>query len=109
MTREELQQATGLDAEVLDETLKALRGPDAHDDSYVTFEGDRSCLALCGPQSAERPPRESRPKCGSGSRDQQGQAHCAMRRETSVRPAAMDGLATRQIFSAGPCQQRNAA
>lgn len=39
MTREELQRATGLDPEVLDETLKALRGPDAHDDSYVAFEG----------------------------------------------------------------------
>jgi hypothetical protein len=44
MTREELQQATGLDAEVLDETLKALRGPDAHDDSYVAFEGDKVVL-----------------------------------------------------------------
>ncbi len=29
MTRQELQQATGLDAEVLEETLKGLRGPDA--------------------------------------------------------------------------------
>jgi hypothetical protein len=27
MSREELRQATGLDAEVLEETLKALRGP----------------------------------------------------------------------------------
>jgi len=44
MTREELQQATGLDAEVLDETLMALRGPDAHDDSNVAFEGDRVVL-----------------------------------------------------------------
>jgi hypothetical protein len=44
MTREELQRATGLDAEVLDETLKALRGPDAQDDSYVAFEGDRAVL-----------------------------------------------------------------
>jgi hypothetical protein len=44
MTREELQQATGLDAEVLDETVKALRGPDAHDDSYVAFEADRVVL-----------------------------------------------------------------
>jgi hypothetical protein len=44
MTREELRQATGLDAEILDETLKALRGPDAHDDSYVAFEGGRVIL-----------------------------------------------------------------
>jgi hypothetical protein len=44
MTREDLQQATGFDAEVVDETLKALRGPDAHDDSYVAFEGDKVVL-----------------------------------------------------------------
>jgi hypothetical protein len=44
MTREELRQATGLDAEILDETLKALREPDAHDDSYVAFEGGRVIL-----------------------------------------------------------------
>jgi len=44
MTRGELRQATGLDAEILDETLKALRGPDAHDDSCVAFEGDRVML-----------------------------------------------------------------
>jgi hypothetical protein len=54
MTREELQQATGLDAKVLDETLKALRGPDAHADSYVAFEGAGLCLALCGARCAER-------------------------------------------------------
>jgi len=44
MTREELQQTTGLDAEVLEETLKGLRGPDAHDDSCVAFEGARVML-----------------------------------------------------------------
>ena len=44
MSREELRQATGLDAEVLEETLKALRGPDAHDDSCVAFEGERVVL-----------------------------------------------------------------
>jgi hypothetical protein len=44
MTRGELQQATGLDAEALEETLKGLRGPDAHDDSHVPFEGDRVIL-----------------------------------------------------------------
>ena len=44
MTREELRQATGLDAEILDETVKALRGPDAHDDSCVAFEGHRVML-----------------------------------------------------------------
>jgi hypothetical protein len=44
MTRQELQQATGLDAPVLEETLKGLRGPDAHDDSYVAFEGNRVLL-----------------------------------------------------------------
>ena len=44
MTREELQQATGLDAAVLDETIKGLRGPDAHDDSCVAFEGERVVL-----------------------------------------------------------------
>ena len=44
MTREELQQATGLDAEVLEEALKGLRGPDAHDDSCVAFEGARVML-----------------------------------------------------------------
>ena len=53
MTRKELQQATGLDAEVLEETLKGLRGPDARDDSYVALEGDRVILgpvwrAKCG-------------------------------------------------------------
>jgi hypothetical protein len=44
MTREELQQATGLDAEVLEATLKVLRGPDAHDDSHIAFEGERVVL-----------------------------------------------------------------
>ena len=44
MTRGELQQATGLDAEALEETLKSLRGPDAHDDSHVAFEGNRVIL-----------------------------------------------------------------
>ena len=44
MTREELQQATGLDAEVLEETIKGLRGPDAHDDSCIAFEAERVVL-----------------------------------------------------------------
>jgi hypothetical protein len=38
MIREELQRATGLDAEVLDETLKTHRGPDAHDDEDANSE-----------------------------------------------------------------------
>jgi hypothetical protein len=39
MTRQELQQATGPDAEVLEETLKGLRGPDAHDDYMSPLKG----------------------------------------------------------------------
>lgn len=43
-------------------------------------------------------------------RDHQGQAHCArciardLQREAQSIQAAMDVLATRQIFSAGPCR-----
>jgi hypothetical protein len=47
MTRDELQQATGLDAEVLDETLRALRGPDAPDDSHIASRGGQSCARHC--------------------------------------------------------------
>ncbi len=43
-------------------------------------------------------------------RDHQGQPHCArcigrdLQREPQLIQAAMDVLATRQIFSAGPCE-----
>jgi len=43
-------------------------------------------------------------------RDHQGQAHCArclaqdLQREPHLIQAAIDVLATRQIFSAGPCR-----
>ena len=62
MTRQERQQATGLDPEVLEETLKGLRGPDAHDDSCIAFEGDRVMLgpvwrAKCGALPRDPAPR----------------------------------------------------
>lgn len=61
MTREELQQATGLDAEVLDETLKVLRGPDAHDDSAVAVEGDRVVLGTVWRVMCQALPRDPAP------------------------------------------------
>jgi hypothetical protein len=61
MTREELQRATGLDPEVLDEALKALRGPDAHDGSYIAFEGDKVVLGTVWRTKCQALPRDPAP------------------------------------------------
>jgi len=53
MTREGTPAGDWPRRKILDETLKALRGPIAHDDSYVASRG-RLCLALCGARCAER-------------------------------------------------------
>ncbi len=58
MSREELQQVTGLDAEVLEETIKGLRGPDAYDDSCIAFEGERVVLGPAWRQKCRALPRD---------------------------------------------------
>jgi len=62
MTRQELQQATGLEAEVLEEALEGLRGPDAHDDSCIAFEGDRVMLGPVWRAKCRALPRDPAPR-----------------------------------------------
>jgi len=62
MTRQELQQATGLDAEVLVETLKGPRGLDAHDDSCIAFESDRVMLGPVWRAKCRALPRDAAPR-----------------------------------------------
>lgn len=44
MTRQELQEATGLSERALRDALQALRGPNDDQDSKIAYEGERIAL-----------------------------------------------------------------